>query len=226
MISALDIESIRINSQLSHRLFIVLPSLFLLVAFSCTPPPLSTKWYGKKAPSIFKARFETTRGTFVAEFRRDWSPLAVDRAYQLIQSDFFDNTAIFRVVENYVAQFGINSDSARNSVWKSKVLFDEPVVTPNTEGTISFARGGPNTRGTQLFINIRNNSPRLDTLHYQDVIGFPVIGKIIENKAIVDSLYSQYGNNPRQDSIQVYGNKYLKSNFPNLDYIQSVTLIK
>jgi cyclophilin family peptidyl-prolyl cis-trans isomerase len=152
--------------------------------------------------------------------------MAVDRVYQLIQSDFYDDGAIFRVVENYVAQFGINSDSSKNSFWKTKVLPDEPVITPNEEGTISFARGGPGTRGTQLFINIRNNSPRLDTLSYQGVMGFPVIGKIIENKAVVDSLYSGYGNNPRQDSIQVHGNNYLKRNFPKLDYILSVAIIK
>ena len=63
-------------------------------------------------------------------------------------------------------------------------------------------------------------------MNYQNVIGFPVIGKIIENKSIIDSLYSGYGNNVRQDSIQVYGNKYLKRNFSGLDYINKVTIIK
>lgn len=226
MTSEQFIESVRINAQLSFRLQSLLLILTLFGFFSCTPPPVSSKWYGKEAPPVFKAQFETTKGEFIAEFRRSWSPMAVDRAYQLIQSDFYDDGAIFRVVENYVAQFGINSDSSKNSFWKTKVLADERVVIPNTEGTISFARGGPNTRGTQLFINIRNNSPRLDTLNYQNVIGFPVIGKIIENKSIIDSLYSGYGNNVRQDSIQVYGNKYLKRNFSGLDYINKVTIIK
>jgi cyclophilin family peptidyl-prolyl cis-trans isomerase len=204
----------------------VLSSSLLFSIISCTTPPQSSKWLDKQAPQSFKARFETTKGVFIVEFQRDWSPNGVDRAYQLIRSNFYDDTPIFRVVENYVAQFGINNDSTKNSFWKTKILIDEPVNIPNTEATISFARGGPDSRGTQLFINLRNNSPRLDTLNYQNVIGFPVIGKIIENKTVIDSLYSEYGNTPRQDSIQVYGNKYLKKHFPELDYIQRVTIIK
>ncbi|GAB1445069.1 hypothetical protein MASR2M41_07300 [Flammeovirgaceae bacterium] len=162
----------------------------------------------------------------MAEFHRAWSPKAVDRVYQLIKSGFYDDGAIFRVVKDYVAQFGINNDATLNAFWEGHKLIDEPVIEPNTEGTISFARGGPNTRGTQLFINIKSNSPRLDTLKYFNVSGFPVVGKVIENKAAVDLLYSGYGNSPRQDSIQVYGNKYLLNSFPELDYIKKVSIVK
>lgn len=197
-----------------------------LVFLSCATTRSGSKWADKEAPSSFKAGFETTKGALVIEFNREWSPLAVDRVYQLINSGFYEDAPIYRVVENYVAQFGISNDSTKNSFWRKKELIDEPVIVPNTRGTISFARGGPNSRGTSLFINLKNNSPRLDTLNYQNVIGFPVIGKIIESESIIDSLYFKYGNNPRQDSIQVYGNKYLKRNFPELDYIQRVTIIK
>ena len=120
MTSEQFIESVRINAQLSFRLQSLLLILTLFGFFSCTPPPVSSKWYGKEAPPVFKAQFETTKGEFIAEFRRSWSPMAVDRAYQLIQSDFYDDGAIFRVVENYVAQFGINSDSSKNSFWNFK----------------------------------------------------------------------------------------------------------
>lgn len=180
----------------------------------------------KEAPSSFKAKFETSKGDFVAEFHRQWSPKAVDRVYQLITSGFYDNEVIFRVVKDYVAQFGISNDSTLNSFWGKHKLIDEPVIEPNAKSTISFARGGPNSRGTQLFINIENNSPRLDTLTFQGVSGFPVVGKIIEHQEIASQLFSGYGNNPRQDSIQVYGNKYLNTNFPNLDNIKRVSIIK
>lgn len=204
----------------------IIHGMLLFVFISCSSTRISNRLLNSEAPTSFKAKFETSKGDFVAEFHREWSPKAVDRVYQLIKSGFYDNETIFRVVKDYVAQFGINNDSTINSFWGSHSLIDEPVIVPNTEGTISFARGGPNSRGTQLFINIKNNSPRLDTLTYLDVVGFPVVGKIIENKTIADQFYSGYGNSPRQDSIQAYGNKYLSKNFPELDYIKKVRIIK
>lgn len=204
----------------------LLLGIFLFAFIACSTSRVNSRLLKQEAPATFKAKFETSKGDFVVEFHRDWSPKAVDRVYQLIKSDFYDSEVIFRVVKDYVAQFGISNDSTLNSFWNKHKLVDEPVITPNTKGTISFARGGPNSRGTQLFINIENNSPRLDTLTFQGVSGFPVVGEIIENKEIASQLYSGYGNSPRQDSIQVHGNKYLNTNFSNLDYIKRVSIIK
>ncbi len=215
-------------STLMHRMnpsYILYGILFFLF-ISCSSSRISNRLLNNEAPASFKVKFETSKGDFVAEFHRAWSPKAVDRVYQLIKSGFYDDEVIFRVVKDYVAQFGINNDSTLNSFWGAHQLIDEPVIEPNTEGAISFARGGPNTRGTQLFINIKNNSPRLDTLTYLNVVGFPVVGKIIENKTIADQFYSEYGNSPRQDSIQAFGNKYLNRNFPELDHIKKVRIIK
>lgn len=204
----------------------LLLAIILFILSSCSTTQVHTRVSEQTAPPTFKAKFETSKGDFIAEFHREWSPKGADRIYQLIQSGFYNNTAIFRVVKDYVAQFGISNDSTLNSFWQAHKLADEPVIMPNTRGTISFARGGPHTRSTQLFINIKNNSPRLDTLTYQEVSGFPVVGEIIEYTAIIDQLYSGYGNSPSQDSIQVYGNKYLHRNFPKLDYIKKVSIIK
>lgn len=216
------LKSIFNTMKPSYALYALL--LFLLPA--CTTPRISARLPHREAPATFKARFETSKGDFVAEFHRAWSPLAVDRAYQLIKSGFYNDAAIFRVVKDYVAQFGIGNDTTLHAFWNARKLADEPVVVPNTEGTISFARSGPNSRGTQLFINLKNNSPRLDTLAYQSVKGFPVIGEIIENKTMPGRFYSGYGNSPRQDSIQAYGNRYLRTNFPQLDYIKKARIIK
>lgn len=204
----------------------IMISFLAWTLLSCSPPISKSQKLNEEAPSSFKAKFETTKGDFIVEFHRDWSPLAVDRAHQLIKSGFYNNAAFFRIVENYVAQFGISNDSTLNSFWEVKKIEDEPVVIPNTLGTVSFARGGPQTRATQLFINLKNNSPRLDTLNYQNVIGFPVIGKLVEGEEILQKLYAGYGNTPSQDSIHIYGNKYLLKNFPELDYIKKVILIK
>lgn len=204
----------------------IIHGILLFTFISCSSSRVNTRLLNKEAPASFKARFETSKGNFVAEFHREWSPIAVDRVYQLIKSGFYDNEVIFRVVKDYVAQFGISNDSTLNSFWSKHKLKDEPVIEPNIKNTISFARGGPNSRGTQLFINIENNSPRLDTLTFQGVSGFPTIGRIIENQEVASQLFSGYGNNPRQDSIQAYGNKYLNTNFPKLDNIKRVSIIK
>ena len=204
--------------------FIVL----LIVVTACSKKTYTSKWAGKQAPEVFSASFETTKGNFTATFKRDWSPLAADRVYQLIRSGFYTDIAVFRVVPDYVAQFGISNDSVKNTYWNAKPIADEPVKKQNTERTIAFARGGPKTRGTQLFINLKNNSPRLDTLNYLNVTGFPVVGEVTEGWEVVSGFYDGYGNDPavKQDSINTFGNTYLKTRFPKLDYIKTVKIIR
>jgi len=93
--------------------------------------------------------------------------------------------------------------------------------------TISFARGGKESRTTQIFINMKNN-PRLDKLDYEGVAGFPVIAKITNGMENVKKFYADYGPKAahRQDSIYTKGNNFLKRNFPELDYITKAYIIK
>lgn len=186
---------------------------------------LSPSKLNEKAPDVFKARFNTTKGSFVVEVRREWAPNGADRFYNLAKNGFYDNTAFFRVVKGFVAQFGINGDPEVSKVWRNATIPDDPVKISNKRGTISFATAGPNTRTTQLFINYADNS-RLD------LMGFSPFGKVIEGMDVVDSLYSDYGegppygNGPSQTKIYMEGNKYLKEYFPKLDYILSVEIIQ
>ena len=85
----------------------------------------------------------------------------------------------------------------------------------NQRGYLVFATAGPNTRTTQLFINLRDNSSSLDPQ------GFAPFGKVSEGMDVVDHLYSGYGQTPQQPLIQSQGNQYLQSQFPNLDYIKT-----
>ncbi|MDJ0646744.1 MAG: peptidylprolyl isomerase [Flavobacteriaceae bacterium] len=198
-----------------------------LVIPSCSPKIFKEKWTKKEAPAIFRARFETTKGNFDIEAHRDWSPKGVDRLYQLIQSEFYTDIALFRVVPDFVVQFGIHNDSILNASWRQFKVPDEPILEENIEGAISFARGGKETRSTQLFINLKNNSPRLDTIFYSGVKGFPVIAKVRHGMKVIKSFHKSYGESPakRQDSIQKYGNAYLKKNFPKLDYIKKAYIL-
>jgi len=183
----------------------------------------------RAAPDSFDVRFETTRGGFVVRARRHWSPNGVDRFYYLASHGFYDGARFFRVITGFVAQFGLSGRPAVDSVWQDRSIPDEPVHETNRRGTVSYARGGPNTRSAQLYINLVDN-PRLDTI---STFGFPPIGEVVEGMPVADLLYAGYGGNrqerlpgPSQDSIQVAGNAYLDRYFPRLDAIRQGQVVR
>ena len=214
--------------MLSKIKFISLSLLSLsLLLSSCSKKLIDQKWLSEKAPEYFTAKFETTQGDFEIEAKRSWSPEAVDRLYQLLKNGFYQDIAIYRVVPNFVAQFGIHNDKTVNDFWNKHPLNDEPVIEHNNAMTISFARAGKKSRGTQLFINLRNNN-NLNKLVVGGVKGYPVVAKITSGENTVKKFYNGYANKPsqRQDSINTYGNVFLKRNFPKIDYILKAYLTK
>jgi cyclophilin family peptidyl-prolyl cis-trans isomerase len=179
-----------------------------------------------RAPEIFKAKFKTTKGEFVLEVNRKWSPMGADRLYQLLMTGFYNQNSLFRVQKDYVVQFGIGNSKEINYFWDKRPIPDEEVQTPNLKGTVSYARDGMNSRTTQLFINLKDNF-KLDTVNYNSLRGFPPVGRIIEGFEVIELLYGTYGFEPanHQDSVMVFGNAYLKKKFPELDYILEATLV-
>ena len=180
---------------------------------------------GKPAPDSFRVELETSRGTMSIVARRAWAPHGVDRFYYLAKNHYYDSTYFFRVIENFVAQFGISGDPRVNDAWESRRIPDDQVKHSNTRGTISFASEGPNTRTVQLFINLKDN-PKLD--NYGG--GFPPIAEVVSGMTIADSLYDAYGEGapsgfgPRQELIVGQGNEYLRRYFPRLDFIRRATI--
>lgn len=178
-----------------------------------------------KAPDLFQAKFDTTKGAFVIEVHRDWSPKGADRFYNLVKNGFFTNVRFFRVISGFMAQFGIHGDPAVAAKWEPATIPDDPVKQSNTRGMVSFATAGPGTRTTQLFINYADTNSRLDSM------GFSPFGKVVEGMEVVDALYSGYGEGapggagPEQGRIQSEGNKYLESDFPRLDWIKSAHIV-
>jgi peptidyl-prolyl cis-trans isomerase A (cyclophilin A) len=164
--------------------------------------------------------------------RTQWSPAGVDRFYQLVADRYYDDARFFRVVKDFVAQFGLAADPAKTRAWRVRRLADEPVRHSNSRGTLSYARGGAGTRTTQLYINLVDNA-RLDTLNG---FGFPTIGEVVSGMSVVDSLYSGYSPprgappgappGPSQDSITSQGTPYLLRHWPKLDYIKSARLVR
>jgi len=200
-------------------------------AKTSTPPP--AKSYDRallhpallkdKAPETYQVKFETSKGDFTVTVTRAWAPLGADRFYNLAKHHFFDNESFFRVLKGFVAQFGISAYPALNPVWEKATIKDDPVTQSNKKYFLTFATAGPNTRTTQLFINLADN-PRLDGM------GFAPFGQVTEGMNVIDTLYADYGEGapggtgPNQDEIQKQGKPYLDKNFPKLDFIKTTTL--
>jgi peptidyl-prolyl cis-trans isomerase A (cyclophilin A) len=179
-----------------------------------------------KAPDLYRVKFTTTKGDFVVEVSRDSAPLGADRFYNLVRIGFFTNVSFYRVIAGALIQFGLSPFPAVSKAWSTAPIHDDPVKLHNVAGSITFAMGGPNTRTTQFFINLADNTP-------YDADGFAPIGKVTEGLDVVKSLYSGYGEmaeqpggrGPSQQKTTSEGKPYLDKNFPLLDSIKSATVI-
>src|SRR5439155_5100274 len=141
----------------------------------------------EKAPDTFKARFDTSKGAFVVTVHRAWAPMGADRFYNLVKNGFFDDCRFFRVLDNFMAQVGINGDPAIQSSWRNATIQDDPVKESNKPGFVTFAKTGlPNSRSTQIFINFKDNSSL-------DKQGFAPFGEVASGMDVVNKLYSGYG---------------------------------
>jgi len=173
-----------------------------------------------KAPDVFDVKFTTTAGDFVIEAHRAWAPLGADRFFNLAKNSFVDDAAFFRVVPNFMAQFGIPANPKVSAVWENANMKDEPVKQSNGPGYVTFAKtGAPNSRSTQMFISFGNNS-------FLDNQGFAPFGKVTEGMEVVRKLYSGYGEATTEKQTLIYGQgkAYLDKNYPKLDSIKSTTV--
>src|SRR5260221_489280 len=136
------------------------------VASASPPQLLHPASLHAKAPAVYRASFQTTKGTFVVTVRGVWAPLGADRFYNLVRAHFFDGVRFFRVVTGFVVQFGISPDPAVSRAWQNANIKDDPVKASNTAGTITYADAGPNTRTTQVFVNLANNASNLDRMGF------------------------------------------------------------
>lgn len=171
-------------------------------------------------PDFFQVRFETSKGNFIVEANKIWSPIGYGRFYRLVQERFFDDTRIFRVKPEYVAQFGVSGNPKISKIWKKQFILDEPVRESNLRGTIAFARDDkPHSRTTQIYINY------LDNLQLDDR-GFAPFAKVIRGMEVVEKFYSGYGEKFRdQTKIEKMGNAFLDKKFPMLDRIIKTEII-
>ena len=178
-----------------------------------------------KPPETYRVRFDTTQGPFVVEVQREWAPRGADRFFELVQGRFYDGARLFRVRPKFVAQFGISADPKSNELWRQLRLADDPVKQSNLRGFVSYATDGPNTRTTQVFINLADNK-RLDAR------GFSPFGKVVEGLDAVDRFYS-YGEvqslggaGPDTAKMESLGDDYIQRSFPRMDQIKTARVIE
>ena len=188
----------------------------------CSRSPLlhpEAAYWSQPAPAVYDAAVETSEGTFVLEIHRDWAPRGADRFYRLARAGYYDDSRFTRVVPNFIAQFGVAGDPRLNAAWSTRTFPDDSVRHANVRGTIAFAMTGPNTRATQLYISLVDNS-RLDAQ------GFAPIGFVARGMDVVDRLYSGYGETSgggvragKQGPLLTGGNAYVDRAYPKLDRI-------
>ncbi|HEY0779380.1 MAG TPA: peptidylprolyl isomerase, partial [Gemmatirosa sp.] len=178
-------------------------------------------FWATRAPDTVLVQLATTRGPITVALYRAWAPHGVDRAYNLARAGYFDDSRFYRVVVDFIAQFGLAGDPAIASVWSRATLAPDARRVSNARGTVSFAQFKPDDRTTNLFINLRDN-PRLDAL------GFVPIGRVVTGMAVADRLYAGYGERPmaKANTARLYGesNAFLDAKYPKLDRIRTATV--
>lgn len=173
----------------------------------------------RTAPAVFRVKLATTKGDIVLELTRAWSPRGVDRFYNLVRAGYYTDCTFYRVMPNFMAQFGISAKPDVTKAWANANIPDEPRKESNTRGRISFATAGPNTRSTTLFINLVNNA-------YLDPLGFTPIGEVVEGMDNADKLYNGYGDTSNQQrSFETGGKAFVDRSYPKLDRILSATIV-
>jgi cyclophilin family peptidyl-prolyl cis-trans isomerase len=169
------------------------------------------------APDSFTVTFVTSAGVVDVRVHRRWSPLGADRLHYLATSGFFDGARFFRVVPGFAVQFGLSGRPEVDEVFKKLEFDDEPVKVSNRRGTLVFATSGPNTRSTQLFFNLVDNT-------YLDDQRFTPVGEVVQGMDVVDRINPEYLEESNvQRRILREGNAFFRTRFPALDSIVSVS---
>jgi peptidyl-prolyl cis-trans isomerase A (cyclophilin A) len=208
------------KTALTKLLFVALAVLIVLPAVA-SEDLMKPESLNEQSPDSYHVKFETSKGDIIVTVTRDWAPIGADRFYNLVKNGYYDDVRFFRVVPNFVVQFGMSGDPELTKIWQNAKIKDDSVTQSNKPGSITFATAGPNSRTTQVFINLRDNSGLDDR-------GFSPFGVVSEGMEVVTQLYSGYGdsrpNGPQQQMITMQGNAYLDEKFPQLDRIVKATI--
>ncbi|MFB3766551.1 MAG: peptidylprolyl isomerase [Methanotrichaceae archaeon] len=128
--------------------------------------------------SSIKVLLKTSMGDITIQLYDDM-PITAGNFKKLVESGFYDGTIFHRVIDGFMIQGGDPTGTGRGG--PGYTIKDEFTKhNRNNRGTISMANAGPNTGGSQFFINLVDNN-YLDKAH-------PVFGKVTEGMDIVDKI--------------------------------------
>ena len=189
---------------------------------------LALTFWQSHTPEVFRVKVDTTAGSFLVEVHRAWAPHGADRFYELVQSGYYDDSRFFRVVPGKWIQFGIAGDPAAAQKWRGRTVPDDVLVEHNIRGFMAFSNTAPDTRSTQVFINLGDNTAQNDKEN-----GFAPFARVVEGMDVVDRLYGGYGEHSgggmragHQDAMFAGGNAYMDREFPKLDRLIRAQIIR
>ena len=199
-------------------------ALLALLFLAALLSPACRKSQPVVVPEVFRVRFDTSQGDVIVEATRSWAPRGVDRFHELVRKRYFDQGRFFRVVPGFVAQFGVHRDFNVHETWRQFFILDDPPQQKNVRGTLAFAQSGKNTRATEIFINLADNT----ALDSQNFVPF---ARVVQGMDAVDRFYSGYGEmrpvgkeiDPGR--VEEEANEYLVQRFPKLDYIKTARFL-
>eukprot|EP00930_Biecheleria_cincta_P038697 TRINITY_DN2657_c0_g2_i1.p1 TRINITY_DN2657_c0_g2~~TRINITY_DN2657_c0_g2_i1.p1 ORF type:complete len:242 (-),score=47.85 TRINITY_DN2657_c0_g2_i1:408-1070(-) len=158
--------------------------------------------------------------SFTVRVHPEWAPEGAKRFQDIVGTpSVLSGARFFRVVPNFMVQFGIPGNPEVASEWHAKDIPDDPPQPEisNKRGYMTYATAGPGTRTTQMFINFKDNS-------FLDSQGFTPFAEVLDNgMAVVDRIQSKYLEQPNQGLIQTQGNEYLQAKFPELSFVSEVS---
>ncbi|HER45305.1 MAG TPA: peptidylprolyl isomerase [Thermoplasmatales archaeon] len=133
-----------------------------------------------------KAVFDTNKGKFVIELYEDKAPITTTNFITLVNKGFYNGMIFHRVIPQFMIQGGCPKGNGTGGPGYS--INDEfHKDLSNVRGTIAMANRGPNTGGSQWFINVIDNC-YLDFDKKPYSSAHPVFGKVVEGMDVVDSI--------------------------------------
>ncbi len=140
-----------------------------------------------------RVSLETTMGKIVIELYAD-KPITAGNFEKLVKEGFYDGVIFHRVIDGFMIQGGDPTGTGMGG--PGYTIRDEFTgEQKNNRGTIAMANAGPNTGGSQFFINLVNND------HLNS--GHPVFGKVVEGMSVVDAIAKVQTDNNDKPIIEV-----------------------
>lgn len=157
---------------------------------------------------VTTVRFQTTAGDVTIAVYPEAAPNAAARFIELVEAGYYDNTPVSRVVDGFVAQFGVNWRAPHNG-WRQRTFRDDPPLFKLERGTLAFAKtSAPNSASTQVFINFADNSWLADPPN-----NFTTFGMVVSGMELVDGFVRVGDPSAGLDQARLWanGDTYLAS---------------